>query len=152
MPKINAKQIIRNAEKTHGVYVMGASGPSTWDCSGFVAHCVGIFPRGDFFTGNELEKLLALPGFKNISHIVKARNWSALKPGDILIWNKDGTTGEGANGHTAIVYKKDGTLIEATSSAPGKLVPYRGRKVSAIPWQKAARPPGGISLIKWVGE
>ena len=156
MASINARKIIKTAERTTGIYELGGAGGGKWDCSGFVAHCLG-FQGHPFSTGEQKGYILKnYPKFKDITDsIVVPGHYDKLKPGDILIWNdknpKDGKYGEGPNGHTAIVYK-NGTLIEATSKTP---VPCTHRSISyrgSNHWTEGLRPPGGMIIVKWQGN
>ena len=146
---IRASDIIKTAESTSGIYLMGGTGPAVWDCSGFVGHCVGApFGTRYFATGSEGDRLSS-HGFTDMRHAVDFSTGAGMKKGDILVWNKPKSDGLYANGHTEI-YWGDGTTWGASGPKGGPCGAARGaRPVSYTPWQQCWRAKGGVALIKW---
>lgn len=148
MIKATAKSVLKIARETKGTYLMGGTGPGQWDCSGFVGHCLGA-PYGTryFITNGEKDWILAnVKGAKDVSNQIP----NGLKPGDILVFNRPGTDGAFANGHTEI-YNGNGMTIGA-HGPQGYFVGLGDRSVSACQWQDAVRLPGGVCIIRYVGQ
>ena len=67
----------------------------------------------------------------------------ALKKGDVLVWNKAGTSGAGNNGHTAM-YIGDNQLMHM-SGGGACVIPYYDQG-----WQDILRNPrSGFYPVKW---
>lgn len=146
---VTRQSILNTAKSISGTYLMGGAGPSQWDCSGFVGHCVGA-PIGTryFATPNE-GAVLAGMGFKDVRGSVDFRSGAGMKPGDILVWNKPGTSGLYADGHTEIYYG-NGLTIGARGPSGSAVGMAAGlANVGRIGWQQCWRAKGGVALIKW---
>ena len=143
---VTASFVLNRAKSITGTYLMGGAGPTFWDCSGFVGYCVGYeYGYHGMFTGDEQFKLADL-GFRNVTDSVNLGSGAGMKPGDVLIYNKPGTSGAGADGHTEIYYG-DGWTIGARGpqgTAVGTLA-----LVGRVRWQVCRRPKGGVALIRW---
>ena len=143
---VTAKFVLNRAATISGTYSMGGAGPSQWDCSGFVGYCVGYgYGNHPIYTGNERNELIKL-GFKDVTGSVNLSTGAGMKPGDVLIYNKPGTQGTGADGHTEI-YHGNGYTIGArgpSGTAVGTLA-----VVGRVGWQICMRPKGGVALIRW---
>ena len=151
MATVRANTIIERAMSITGSYLMGGGGPRLWDCSGFVGYCVTGTYSHPFATGGEGAYLRSL-GFTDMRGSVNFITGDGMKKGDILIWNKEGTAGTGADGHTEI-YWGYGTTLGASGGQGRPVGLARGpRSVSYTPWQECWRPRGGVALIRWVNS
>lgn len=146
-----AAGIIERARSISGTYLMGGAGPHQWDCSGFVGYCVGANFGERYFATPSQGDWLRTHGFKDVRNKVNFTNGAGMRAGDILVYNKPGTTGEGANGHTEI-YWGDGLTLGARGGEghpvglfnPGGHLTY----VSRNPYQQCWRPKN-LAIIKW---
>lgn len=106
-----------NKSKEHITYSMDIRwGPHSYDCSSFIVsawNAAGV-QTGATYTGN-MESCFTAHGFKNVRSSVDISNGNGMEPGDVLVWNAVGTTGAGADGHTAM-YIGEGRMVECTPS------------------------------------
>lgn len=89
-------------------------GPTSYDCSAFIITAwnkAGV-QTGASYTGNMGSRFTAC-GFTNVRSQVNIANGNGMRAGDVLVWNATGTSGAGANGHTAM-YIGDGRMVECT--------------------------------------
>lgn len=88
--------------KVGSPYVIGAKGPNSFDCSGFVYWCLNqIGVKQSYLTSS---------GWRNIGKYVRVSSYSNIQPGDIIV----------VSGHVGIA-GYNGTVIDASSSE-GKIV------------------------------
>ena len=74
---------------------------------------------------------------------------NSFKQGDILVYNGP-SGGEGADGHTAMVYDKAATiLIYCTGSSNGVVI---GNGVYYFGWQDILRGSSAIEIVRWTGQ
>lgn len=144
-PPFSAEEVIRRGLQIvarHPGYSMANRGydmnASFYDCSSFQGVINGIYScpatpsMVSVYTGYGY-KHLAFPGL------------GALKKGDVLVYNKPGTSGEGANGHTAM-YAGNGMFLECHG---GVGPDYRGAWGDGY-WQDVLRNPrSGIYITHW---
>lgn len=91
-------------------------GPTSYDCSSFIVSAwnnAGV-QTGATYTGN-MESCFTAHGFTNVARSVNISNGNGMQAGDVLVWNATGTSGAGANGHTAM-FIGDGRMVECTPS------------------------------------
>ena len=91
-------------------------GPTSYDCSSFIVSAwnhAGV-QTGATYTGN-MKSCFTSSGFTDVISSVNISNGSGMQAGDVLVWNEVGTTGAGANGHTAM-FIGDGKMVECTPS------------------------------------
>lgn len=69
-----------------------------------------------------------------------------LKKGDILVYNGP-SGGEGADGHTAMIYKNTGLIIESTGGIGVRVTGFYYYN-----WQIVIRGQSGIEIVKWTGQ
>ncbi len=103
--KANISTMIATAQKMIGrPYVLGATGPKSFDCSGLVYYCLKQ-------AGSNRTRLNA-QGYSNVSDWTKITSMSKLQKGDLLFfWN----SGKTKVGHVGI-YIGGGMMIDASSS------------------------------------
>ena len=149
---ITAGYILRVARATTGTYLMGGNGPNEWDCSGFVSHCVGAPAGTRYFATPGEGQWLASHGFRDVKDSVNFSTGAGMKKGDILVWNRPGTSGEGADGHTEIYYG-NGTTIGARGPTGNQVgIPGGFASLTSVPWQECWRPAGDVAIISWTGD
>ena len=106
-----AEKLISVAQSKLGKkYVLGAKGPNTFDCSGFVYYCLN--------QAGVKQGYLTSGGWASSGRYQKITSVSNLKRGDILVFSGDSA------GHVGI-YLGNGVMIDA-SSANGKVVKRTG--------------------------
>ncbi len=109
-PSGRIDQMISIAAKQVGKpYVLGKSGPGSFDCSGLVYYCLRQV--------NVYTRRLNAAGFSRTSSWDKVSSMSALKRGDLIFFKSDGSSSVGHVG----IYIGSGTMIDA-SSANGKVM------------------------------
>ena len=113
-------------------------GPNAYDCSGFMGVINGI-PGGP-----------ATPAmvdiYKTYGYIhLKFTGLSNLKKGDVLVYNKPGTSGFGAAGHTAM-YAGNSMFLECHGGYGPDYLLWHGDGY----WQDVLRNPrSGIYITHW---
>lgn len=109
----NVESFISVAESKLGSkYVLGAKGPNSFDCSGFVYWCLNqVGVKQSYMTSH---------GWAASSKYTKIDNMGDMKRGDIIVFE----------GHVAI-YAGNGMMIDASSSN-GKVV----KRASTSSWSK----------------
>lgn len=124
-----------------GTYMQAAS----FDCSSFIGTITGYAQAlgGAPATPSMASDYMAY-GYTPLSYVVAAA--SGLKKGDVLVYNKPGTSGAFSNGHTAM-YIGDGQVIEMT----GRGCLERGLYGWSVGnWQWVLRnPKSGFYPVKW---
>lgn len=132
----------------HPTYLMGAGhfapgGASQYDCSGFVLsvilHELGS-TGGCSYTG-DMGGLVSL-GFQHLPF----SGFGNCKKGDVLVWNKPGTTGASADGHTEFVYDPN---VPQTIGARGPEGNPASIGLSDPGWQDVYRYKGGLIPKIW---
>ena len=112
-----------------------------YDCSSFVGSCWQVAVNNWPPATPDMVRIYLQQGFTHFSY-----NYNILQRGDILVWNDPGTSGYGANGHTAIYLGND-KIIEATANSAagpnGGVIDTRGPDILA--WQDILR---GDSRVK----
>lgn len=135
----------------HPTYLMGAghfapNGASQYDCSGFVLsvvlHELGS-TGGCSYTG-DMGGLTSL-GFQHLAF----SGFGNCKKGDILVWNKPGTTGASADGHTEFVYDPN---APQTIGARGPKGNPASIGLSNPGWQDVYRYKGGLIPKLWTPD
>lgn len=89
-------------------------GPTSYDCSAFIITAwkkAGV-NTGASYTG-DMASYFTKSGFTNVANIVEIVSGNGLQAGDVLVWNKEGTSGAGGDGHTCM-YIGDGRIVECT--------------------------------------
>ena len=89
-------------------------GPTSYDCSAFIITAwkkAGV-NTGASYTG-DMATYFTKSGFTNVANIVEIVSGNGLQAGDVLVWNKEGTSGAGGDGHTCM-YIGDGRIVECT--------------------------------------
>lgn len=133
----------------HPTYLMGAghfapNGASQYDCSGFVLsviqHELGS-TGGCTYTG-DMGGLVSL-GFQHLAY----SGYGNCKKGDVLVWNKPGTTGSNADGHTEFVYDPNAPLTIGARGGTGN--PAGIGLSSVTDWQDVYRYKGGLIPKTW---
>ncbi len=110
-------KMIATAKKQLGdTYILGKSGPDSFDCSGLVYYCLRQV--------NVYTRRLNAAGLSKTSSWTKVSDIDNVKPGDLLFFKSDDSS---TVGHVGI-YIGGGEMIDA-SSANGKVV-RRGAKTS----------------------
>lgn len=100
----NVKTMLEVAEAQLGdPYILGATGPKSFDCSGLVYYCLKQ-------AGSSRSRFNAA-GYSRVSDWEKITSMSDLQPGDLLFFSTNGKS----VGHTGI-YIGDGMMIDASSS------------------------------------
>ena len=153
---MSVKRALDRAEEImshHPTYSMGDDGgvrgstmdAPSYDCSSFIGTVWSVGEGGwPPATPNMRSEYVATQNFTAFDFGTKK-----LRQGDILVWNKPGTTGAGADGHTAMVYNKAATtLIECTGSANGVVT---GNSVNYLAWQDVIRTKGASGTLGIVG-
>lgn len=129
------EQIINR--KPHPTYSMeNRTGPNSYDCSGFMGVIWGI--PGAPATPS-MVSVYTQHGFDHY----KYHGQEGLQRGDILVWNKPGTSGSGANGHTAMYYG-NGKYMQ--SSTGGPQISTRNRYLG---WQDILRGSSGVYIVSF---
>lgn len=119
--KANISKMIEMAKDQMGdPYVLGATGPGKFDCSGLVYYCLKQ-------AGSNRRRLTAA-GYSQVSDWEKITSMSKLKKGDLIFFYNNGFS---KVGHVGIVISS-GMMIDA-SSANGKVV---RRSFSTSYWKK----------------
>jgi len=109
--------MISIAKKQLGdTYILGKSGPDSFDCSGLVYYCLRQV--------NVYTRRLNAAGLSKTTSWTKISDIDNVKPGDLLFFKSDDSS---TVGHVGI-YIGGGEMIDA-SSANGKVV-RRGAKTS----------------------
>ncbi len=113
-------------------------GPYYYDCSGFQGVINGI-PGGP--ATPDMVTYYTAAGYIHL----KFTSLSALKKGDVLVYNKPGTPGYGSSGHTAM-YIGNNTLMESWGHhGPGVRAAWGNGY-----WQDILRNPrSGIYITHW---
>ena len=110
-------KLINAAKKQLGdPYILGKSGPDTFDCSGLVVYCLR--------SANVYTRRLNAAGLSKTTSWTKVSSLDNVKRGDLLFFKSDDSSGIGHVG----IYIGGGEMIDA-SSANGKVV-RRGAKTS----------------------
>ena len=91
-------------------YVLGARGPSSFDCSGLVYYCLNQ-------AGSNRRRLNAA-GYSQVSDWEKITDMDDLKKGDLICFYSDNFS---KVGHIGIIINNSGEMIDASSSN-GKVV------------------------------
>lgn len=168
-------QIEAVANRTDGLYGMGGSGTPSylekdkkgeytisktdpngtqrWDCSGFVGHCVGADFGSRYFATPEQGNWLSAHGFRDVKTKVTLSNGAGMRRGDILVYNKKGTNGAFANGHTEIYWGNGRTL--GARGGNGHPVGINTGGTTSVsrsdPWQQCWRPKS-LAIILWTKD
>lgn len=136
-----------------GKYTKSATDPNgtkRWDCSGFVGHCVGASTGERYFATPTQGDWLSAHGFRDVKSKVGLSNGANMRRGDILVYNKKGTDGAYANGHTEI-YWGNGQTLGARGGNGHPVGLHTGGTTSVSrsdPWQECWRPKS-LAIIKW---
>ena len=85
-------------------YILGKSGPSSFDCSGLVYYCLRQV--------NVYTRRLNAAGFSRTSSWEKISSMSGLKRGDLIFFRSDNSSSVGHVG----IYIGSGMMIDASSS------------------------------------
>ena len=110
-------KLINAAKKQLGdTYILGKSGPDSFDCSGLVVYCLR--------QANVYTRRLNAAGLSKTTSWTKVSDLDDVKRGDLLFFKSDDSSGIGHVG----IYIGSGEMIDA-SSANGKVV-RRGAKTS----------------------
>ncbi len=110
-------KLINAARKQLGdTYILGKSGPDSFDCSGLVVYCLR--------QANVYTRRLNAAGLSKTTSWTKVSDLDNVKRGDLLFFKSDDSSGIGHVG----IYIGGGEMIDA-SSANGKVV-RRGAKTS----------------------
>lgn len=110
-------KLIATAKKQLGdTYILGKSGPDSFDCSGLVVYCLR--------SANVYTRRLNAAGLSKTTSWTKVSDLDDVKRGDLLFFKSDDSS---SIGHVGI-YIGSGEMIDA-SSANGKVV-RRGAKTS----------------------
>ena len=91
-------------------------GPTSYDCSAFIISAwnkAGV-QTGASYTG-DMKRCFVANGFTDVRSSVNIDNGNGMRAGDVLVWNATGTSGAGANGHTAM-FIGEGRMVECTPS------------------------------------
>jgi cell wall-associated NlpC family hydrolase len=119
--KASVSKMIEIAKSKMGsTYILGKTGPSSFDCSGLVYYCLKQ-------AGSNRRRLSAA-GYSQVSDWEKISSINSLKKGDLIFFYNDGFS---KVGHVGIVVSS-GMMIDA-SSANGKVVK---RSFSTTYWKK----------------
>lgn len=89
-------------------------GPTSYDCSAFIISAwnkAGV-QTGASYTG-DMKRCFVANGFTDVRSMVNIDNGTGMRAGDVLVWNATGTSGAGANGHTAM-FIGNGRMVECT--------------------------------------
>lgn len=89
-------------------------GPTSYDCSAFIISAwnkAGVH-TGASYTG-DMKRCFVANGFTDVRSMVNIDNGNGMRAGDVLVWNATGTSGAGANGHTAM-FIGNGRMVECT--------------------------------------
>lgn len=89
-------------------------GPTSYDCSAFIISAwnkAGV-QTGASYTG-DMKRCFVANGFTDVRSMVNIDNGNGMRAGDVLVWNATGTSGAGANGHTAM-FIGNGRMVECT--------------------------------------
>lgn len=130
-PSSRIDQLISVASKQIGKpYVLGAEGPSSFDCSGLVYYCLRSV--------NVYTRRLNAAGLSRTSSWKKIESMSSMKRGDLIFFKSDDSSRVGHVG----IYIGSGMMIDA-SSANGKIM----KRSCTSSWSKrnfvcARRPIG----------
>lgn len=95
-----------------------------WDCSNFVFRCLtdaGYKFGVSNFATPDMEKILGAHGFKKVEY-----SYKNLKKGDVLIWNRPGTSGFGQNGHTGMMLSDTKFIDEKHRAGKSEVKRYIG--------------------------
>lgn len=111
-----------------------------YDCSSFMGTINGVgVPATPSMVG-----VYTSYGYQHL----KYSGMGALRKGDVLVWNKGGTSGSGNNGHTAM-YIGNGQLMQMSGSGAHVCGFYATFK-NGESWQDVLRNTNsGIFLIRW---
>lgn len=147
--KTSAQKILKRSTEVSGKYRLGGSGSGGWwDCSAYVAYCVGYsipFDHSDFTTANEREYLIDHWGFKDVTNQVSLGSGTGMKPGDVLIYKNS------PYGHT-VIYIGNG-LIRGANGSTANATPVPNEKpVGYKSWTYCIRPPGEVYIDTWNGK
>lgn len=150
MPKYTVQQVIQRGYQIinrHPTYSQPNRGNSMdspqYDCSSFMGTINGVgegaWPPA---TPSMVAKYTAA-GYIHSSYT----GMSNLKKGDILVWNKSGTSGQGSNGHTGM-YIGNGFIMEMTGRG-ANTNPFYETFSNGQKWQDVLRNPrNGIYLVR----
>lgn len=148
-PPFSVNQVIQRGYQImarHPTYSMPNRGTdmnaAQYDCSSFMGTINGIY---------------SCPATPSMVEVYKGYGYTHLsfsgvgnlKKGDVLVYNKPGTNGAFANGHTAM-YIGNGTLMEMVGNARGgcRTAPFYEYTIGN--WQDVLRNPrGGIFIEHW---
>lgn len=109
--RANIDDMIACAKKQLGdPYVLGKTGPNSFDCSGLVYYCLK--------EGGSNRRRLSAAGYSGVSDWEKITSIYSLKKGDLIFFYNNGFT---KVGHVGIVINNSGEMIDASSSN-GKVV------------------------------
>lgn len=144
MPTYNVNEVIRRGKQIlarHPTYSQEARGTTMdaaqYDCSSFM----GVI--------NGIPSCPATPSMVQVytaaGYIHYRYGSVTLKKGDVLVWNKPGTSGQGDNGHTAM-YIGNNQLIQCTGGVGVQICGF----YDYIGWQDILRnPKSGVYITKW---
>lgn len=158
MPQYSVEQVIQR-----GYYIINRKNPPTYsmpqrgstldaphfDCSSFMGTINGVGEGGWPPATPSMKEQYAAHGY-----IPMPFNPVLVRKGDVLVYNKPGTDGAFANGHTAMfignVLKGDYRIMEMVGNYPGGNARDNGSLYSRA-WQWMLRnPKSGFYPIKWV--
>ena len=112
-----------------------------YDCSSFMGTINGIYSVP---ATPSMVSVYTSHGYQHL----KFTGMGNLKKGDVLVWNKGGTSGEGNNGHTAM-YIGNGQIMQMSGSG-AHVRGFYYTFSNGESWQDVLRNPNrGIYLVKW---
>ena len=142
---INRGLYIYNRHPTYSMENRGSTlNAPSFDCSSFIGTIWGIGYGAWPPATPSMVSVYTAAGFQHYT-----RGQVSLKKGDILVYNGP-SGGQGADGHTAMVYNSAATqLIECTGSANGVVI---GNSPYYFGWQDILRGRSGIEIVRWTGQ
>ena len=105
---------LNQCDKGYTYSMQNRWGPTSYDCSAFIITAwkkAGV-NTGASYTG-DMAAYFTKSGFTNVANLVEIISGNGLQAGDVLVWNKEGTSGAGGDGHTCM-YIGDGRIVECT--------------------------------------
>lgn len=131
---------LNQCDKGYTYSMQNRWGPTSYDCSAFIISAwnkAGV-KTGASYTG-DMAYYFTKSGFTNVPNKVDIITGNGLQAGDVLVWNKPGTSGAGGDGHTCM-YIGDGQVVECTPLGI-KTTNYYSRNVHGmdVHWQDVLR-------------
>lgn len=156
MPKYTVQQVIKRGYQIINRHPFYSQGPpkypgkrgntmedGSYDCSSFIGTINGVGQGGGPPATPSMVQEYMAQGYEYF----KYSSIMNLKKGDVLVWNKRGTSGQGSNGHTGM-YIGDGLIMEMTGRG-ANTNPFYETFSNGQKWQDVLRnPKNGIYLVK----